>query len=130
MANWRSEFATAPASRALVRWSMFGVVAVSAFGVGWIVGRTSPTPRSSTSPPPEISRRVARPAAPDPLVTGSVSQEPETRPSVLEGIPDVVDTVTLRLGRSVVRLYGIEWARGGRVEELSNYLNGRQVKCE
>jgi hypothetical protein len=50
-------------------------------------------------------------------------------PMVLEGVPEVIDTVTLRVAGSLVRLYGVEWARGGRPEELSQYLQGRRVQC-
>jgi endonuclease YncB( thermonuclease family) len=44
-------------------------------------------------------------------------------------VPEVIDTATLRVGGEVVRLFGVEWARGGRAEELARYLAGREVLC-
>jgi endonuclease YncB( thermonuclease family) len=48
----------------------------------------------------------------------------------LRGIPEVLDTSTLWLQNKVVRLFGVEWARGGAAEELTQYLRGREVACE
>ena len=46
------------------------------------------------------------------------------------GVPEVVDTATLRIDGRVIRLFGVEWARGGQGEELTRYLRGREVACE
>ncbi|MCG7393093.1 hypothetical protein MHY87_09265 [Microvirga sp. ACRRW] len=49
----------------------------------------------------------------------------------LRGVPDVIDTATLSLNGEVVRLFGVEWAPGaGKPEDLTNYLQGREVTCE
>lgn len=49
----------------------------------------------------------------------------------LEGVPDVIDTATLSLKGEVVRLFGVEWAPGaGKPEDLTRYLQGREVTCE
>jgi endonuclease YncB( thermonuclease family) len=55
--------------------------------------------------------------------------EPGDPPSV-EGVAEVVDTTTLRVGAVVVHLAGIEWARGGRADDLRRYLGDRRVRCE
>lgn len=50
---------------------------------------------------------------------------------ILKGVPDVIDTATLSLEGEVVRLFGVEWAPGaGKPEDLTNYLQGREVTCE
>ncbi|MGO4387466.1 thermonuclease family protein [Microvirga sp. 2YAF29] len=57
-----------------------------------------------------------------------------SRPSgsrALRGVPDVIDTATLSLEGEVVRLFGVEWAPGaGKPEDLTAYLQGREVSCE
>jgi endonuclease YncB( thermonuclease family) len=46
-------------------------------------------------------------------------------------VPDVIDTATLSLNGEVVRLFGVEWAPGaGKPEDLTQYLNGREVACD
>lgn len=49
----------------------------------------------------------------------------------LRGVPDVIDTATLSLNGEVVRLFGVEWAPGaGKPEDLTSYLQGREVTCD
>jgi endonuclease YncB( thermonuclease family) len=49
----------------------------------------------------------------------------------LRGVPDVIDTATLSLEGEVVRLFGVEWAPGaGKPEDLTSYLQGREVSCD
>ncbi|WP_414472304.1 thermonuclease family protein [Microvirga sp. M2] len=64
----------------------------------------------------------------------ATAQPPAGRSSVgrtLHGVPDVIDTATLSLEGEVVRLFGVEWAPGaGKPEDLTNYLQGREVTCE
>lgn len=79
-------------------------------------------------------------SADGPARTGSVAADQTTiasaapRPSggrTLRGVPDVIDTATLSLGGEVVRLFGVEWAPGaGKPEDLTAYLQGREVTCE
>ena len=47
----------------------------------------------------------------------------------MSGVPEVIDTATLRVDGKVVRLFGVEWARGGLAEDLTRYLQGREVTC-
>lgn len=75
----------------------------------------------------------------EPASTGSLSKKPAEAttpslpvtesPSALEGVPEVVDTATLRVEGKIVRLFGVEWARGGQAEDLTRYLRGRPVDC-
>ncbi len=63
---------------------------------------------------------------PEPVVTGSTGAS-----GTLRGVPDVIDTATLSLNGEVVRLFGVEWAPGaGKPEDLTQYLNGREVACD
>ena len=48
---------------------------------------------------------------------------------MLEGKADVIDTVTLLMGERLIRLYGTEWARGGKAADFKTYLAGRYVRC-
>jgi endonuclease YncB( thermonuclease family) len=61
-------------------------------------------------------------------------EEPAAPPAPAEnapvaGVPEVIDTTTLRIGGEVLRLHGVEWARGGEAEDLRAYLAGREVAC-
>ncbi len=77
----------------------------------------------------------------DPAQTGAIASgeaanasAPASRSSggrILRGVPDVIDTATLSLNGEVVRLFGVEWAPGaGKPEDLTNYLQGREITCE
>jgi endonuclease YncB( thermonuclease family) len=44
-------------------------------------------------------------------------------------VPEVIDTTTLRLEGNLIRLFGVEWARGGQTEDLVRYLRGRATTC-
>ena len=75
---------------------------------------------------------IASPGAPPPV--GQLPASPATparpaEPGAVRGVAEVVDTGTLRIGGRVVRLFGVEWTRGGEPVELSNYLRGREVAC-
>ena len=48
----------------------------------------------------------------------------------MRGVAEVLDTTTLRIDGKVVKLFGVEWARGGQGEELSRYLRDREVSCQ
>jgi len=87
---------------------------------------------------PESSMQAS---ADDPSETGSLTANQVAKAPAfasrssggrtLKGVPDVIDTATLSLEGEVVRLFGVEWAPGaGKPEDLSNYLQGREVTCE
>jgi endonuclease YncB( thermonuclease family) len=76
-----------------------------------------------------------------PAQTGAIASnqiatiQPPAVPSsggrTLRGVPDVIDTATLSLEGEVVRLFGVEWAPGaGKPDDLTQYLQGREVTCE
>ena len=44
--------------------------------------------------------------------------------------PEVLDTATIRIAGKLLRLYGVEWAPGGKVDDLRSYLHNREVRCE
>ena len=50
-------------------------------------------------------------------------------PVTLVGVPEVIDTSTLRIDGNLIRLFGVEWARGGQSEDLVRYLRGRGTTC-
>lgn len=52
------------------------------------------------------------------------------RPDEISGPAEVIDTATLRVGGKLVRLFGVEWVRGGQADELTRYLAGRSVTCQ
>jgi endonuclease YncB( thermonuclease family) len=64
------------------------------------------------------------PAAPGPPVP-----PPERPRDAIAGSAEAVDTSTLRVDGKIVRLFGVEWARGGDAEDLTRYLAGREVVC-
>ncbi|WP_342150473.1 hypothetical protein [Methylorubrum sp. SB2] len=69
---------------------------------------------NADTPPPETDQRPP---------------EPRRNPNAVEGPAEVIDTATLRVGGKLVRLFGVEWVRGGQADELSKYLRGRSVTC-
>ncbi len=84
-----------------------------------------------TRPATEASRAATAEAAtrPEPDATGGLPAGQAGDGRVLKGVPEVVDTVTLRLEGRVVRLFGVEWARGGQPEDLTAYLRDRETEC-
>ena len=86
----------------------------------------APAPQASAAEPAVASNETASTLQdPEPSTTGSTASS-----ASLRGVPDVIDTATLSLKGEVVRLYGVEWAPGGgKPEDLTSYLNGREVAC-
>ncbi|MBM6594712.1 hypothetical protein [Microvirga pudoricolor] len=68
----------------------------------------------------------------EPSTTGAVASPPAAaEPVPLKGAAEAIDTATLRMQGRIVRLFGVEWAEGGgKPEDLTTYLNGREVACE
>ncbi|MET0531742.1 MAG: hypothetical protein ABW003_25995 [Microvirga sp.] len=89
--------------------------------------------------PPTGEDQALAEAAPDPEVTSTIApapprnilQEANSSPSsnAIAGIADVIDTATLRINGKIIRLFGVEWARGGQVADLTRYLQKREVAC-
>lgn len=78
----------------------------------------APTPAAAAAPAP----------APEPSATASVAPAAPAR-GALSGVPEVIDTATLRIEGKVVRLFGVEWARGAQGDDLKGYIRGRPVRC-
>ncbi len=77
---------------------------------------TDAAPNAAGTPPPETEQRPAEP--------------PRTaNANAVVGAAEVIDTATLRVGGKLVRLFGVEWVRGGQADELAKYLRGRPVTC-
>ena len=50
---------------------------------------------------------------------------PRAGAGALSGVPEVVDTSTLRIDGKIVRLFGVEWERGAQAEnEVANVADG------
>jgi endonuclease YncB( thermonuclease family) len=79
-------------------------------------------------PAPAVTAPAPAPSAPEPAATASVAPPVPAR-GVLAGVPEVIDTATLRIEGKVVRLVGVEWARGAQGEDLKAYIRGRPVRC-
>ncbi|CAX23835.1 protein of unknown function [Methylorubrum extorquens DM4] len=102
----------------------------------------APQTAPSASPPAADRVPVAEEPAPDappadaPGTAAERPSEPEAPrkggngANAIVGVPEVIDTATLRVGGKVVRLFGVEWVRGGQSDELSKYLRKRSVTCQ
>lgn len=99
------------------------------------------TGRNGEGEPPAVQNEAqVPPAAPGNPGTGAPVQtanpapaeEPQrpVRPDEISGATEVIDTATLRVGGKLVRLFGVEWVRGGQADELTRYLAGRSVTCQ
>jgi endonuclease YncB( thermonuclease family) len=89
---------------------------------------------SRATRPPDAPTTVAARSAAEPDATGTVPGQdpPPPGPAAgpLRGVPEVLDTATLSVQGKVVRLFGVEWARGaGDPDDLAGYLRGREVVC-
>jgi penicillin-binding protein 1A len=79
--------------------------------------------------------KAAPPTLPEePIPAPSAPATPEAAPPpaarTLRGVPELVDTGTLRLGRETVRLVGVDGVQGRHAEEMRAYIAGREVVCE
>ncbi|GJD55315.1 nuclease [Methylobacterium dankookense] len=85
-----------------------------------------PSDRSADKP------SAARPAEPPPETETptEMPEQPRPAPNAVTGQAQVIDTATLRLNGKLVRLFGVEWVRGGQADELTRYINNRPVTCQ
>ncbi|WP_449410270.1 thermonuclease family protein [Methylobacterium komagatae] len=98
--------------------------------------RPAPPPASNPEPPPQQTARA--PSVPDnvtPPPEGDGRGDPETDAppppaNAITGTVQVIDTATLKVGGKLVRLFGVEWVRGGQADELARYIGGRTVTCQ
>lgn len=92
------------------------------------------------APAADAPDRVAAGEPPEPEATGALPpaaaiavpprQAVPAGATALSGVPEVIDTITLRLRGEVVRLFAVEWDRGAQAEDLTAYIAGREVTCE
>ncbi len=91
-------------------------------------GRQAATEASQAQPQ---SPSQAAPAEAPPAEAESAPEEaPRPAPNAVTGQAQVIDTATLRLNGKLVRLFGVEWVRGGQADELTRYINNRPVTCQ
>ncbi|MCJ2034126.1 hypothetical protein [Methylobacterium sp. J-068] len=91
-------------------------------------GQTQSQPSASAANP---SAANPPPSAPD--MSPAAPEESPVKPArtnEITGPVEVIDTATLRVGGKLVRLFGVEWVRGGQADELTRYLAGRTVTCQ
>ncbi|MGU3362043.1 thermonuclease family protein [Methylobacterium sp. M6A4_1b] len=100
-------------------------------------GRTpqETAPAETGAPPaqtrPQVPSATPPPSAPD--MSPAAPEEPppkQASANEISGPVEVIDTATLRVGGKLVRLFGVEWVRGGQADELTRYLAGRTVTCQ
>lgn len=85
----------------------------------------NPRETAGPTPPPGIPAEEPSPPSAD----EAPARVPEPT-NAIAGKAEVIDTATLRVGGKLVRLFGVEWVRGGQPEELTRYLAGRPVTCQ
>ncbi|KQP10962.1 hypothetical protein ASF28_07805 [Methylobacterium sp. Leaf99] len=86
------------------------------------------TPPSAPTDAAPRSEAAVPPAAP--AETTAPAEEAAKPTNALAGPAEVIDTATLRVAGKLVRLFGVEWVRGGQADELTRYLAGRTVTCQ
>jgi hypothetical protein len=84
--------------------------------------------RTDVPPPAAEARPIPPEAAPEDAEAAPV-EEPPRNPNDVVGVPQVIDTATLKLSGKVIHLFGVEWVRGGQGDELTKYIRGRTVAC-
>lgn len=93
-------------------------------------GAAEPQPQGAPSPPQATTQPVPPGGAADPELQPSEPEEAPQNSNALTGVPEVIDTATLRVSGKLVPLFGVEWVRGGQADELKKYLAGRSVSCQ
>lgn len=81
--------------------------------------RVPSQPAATSAPPSPAGAPGTTPARSGPASAGPIS-----------GVPEILDTGTLRVEGKVIRLFGVEWARGAQAEDLGRYLQGRAIACQ
>jgi hypothetical protein len=124
LSSWDAALAATGALAALIiGWGLGGIVRPPAPHVA------SPASAPAASSPSPIDETSA--ITPPRAATQSVPAKPSEADRVtVVGTAQVIDTVTLRIGDKVMRLYGTEWAKGGTPDNLARYIAGRPVRCE
>jgi endonuclease YncB( thermonuclease family) len=123
---------SAPSTRPLYAFaSLAGALALLILGLlgAWIVTRRV-ADGARNPPAAAVQAKPARaPDASTAAAAGSPDAPSPGKPVALVGVPEVIDTATLRIEGKLVRLTGVEWARGAQSADLARYLGGRPVTC-
>ena len=90
------------------------------------------TPPPTSGPPTDDADPEAAPAddGPPDEMDAKDPDGSAKNPNEIAGIPEVIDTATLRINGKVVHLFGVEWVRGAQANDLKSYLRGRAVSCQ
>ena len=122
----------APSTRPLYAFAgLAGALALVIVGLlgAWIVTRRV-ADGARNPPAAAVQAKPARaPDASTAAAAGSPDAPSPGKPVALVGVPEVIDTATLRIEGKLVRLTGVEWARGVQIADLARYLGGRPVTC-
>jgi hypothetical protein len=91
------------------------------------VAAKPPAPAAPAEPPPVVVETLpAEPILPE----AAVDPTPDpARVEPLIGIPEVVDTATLRIGEHWINLEGVDGLSGQPAREMMKYIGGREVSC-
>jgi endonuclease YncB( thermonuclease family) len=103
---------------------LIGAVALAA---SVAVFATREAARSPEHTAPATTRAPVESAVPS--TSGKLATSNPSAPDPVRGVPEVIDTTTLKIGDEVLHLHGIEWARGGNADQLRSYLGNREVVC-
>jgi len=106
---------------------LLGLVGLIALAQGPGEGAKSPSALPATPPVADATPTASEATPPTP--TEAAKPAGERASDALSGPVEVIDTATLRVAGKLVRLFGVEWVRGGQAEELTRYLAGRTVTC-
>lgn len=94
------------------------------------VAQRSGEDTQTPSPPPVSDAAPSATETVPPAVSEAAKPVGERAADALTGPVEVIDTATLRVAGKLVRLFGVEWVRGGQADELTRYLAGRTVTCQ
>ncbi|MFL5199260.1 MAG: hypothetical protein ACJ8BE_20440 [Microvirga sp.] len=123
---------SAPSTRPLYAFAgLAGALALAIVGLlgAWIVTRRVADGARNPGARPPAAAVQAKPEASTAAAAGSPDGPPPGKPVALVGVPEVIDTATLRIEGKLVHLAGVEWARGAQSADLARYLGGRPVTC-
>ncbi|MCJ2043099.1 hypothetical protein MKK58_00835 [Methylobacterium sp. J-078] len=135
VARDRNTLRDALSRRALPLGLILGGVALVALVTA--IGGRNGTEEEASAPETRSQAQVQPPAAAGnppsaPDMSPALPEENQPKPAranELTGPVEVIDTATLRVAGKLVRLFGVEWVRGGQADELTRYLAGRTVTC-
>jgi endonuclease YncB( thermonuclease family) len=118
-------------------WRRPAIIAPAALGLLVAIGLSTAFLTSNRGEaPPAVE--TAAPASSDPdaqqdtasTTAATAATAAQGEGGEIRGVPQVLDTAALFLNGRVVRLFGVQWAKGaGSPDQLTQYLAGREVSC-